>query len=849
MAPPRFWTASSARPLWFGWLPALALWPFCALAGEPVAAPAPAPDAHYWSLQAPRRTPPPAVQQTAWCRNPVDQFVLAELEQAGLSPTPEADRATLLRRVTFDLTGLPPTPAEIANFRLDHSAGAYEKVVDRLLASPRYGERWARHWLDVVRFAESHGFEMNQPRNTAWPYRDYVIRAFNEDLPYDRFVFEQLAGDTVGVDEATGFLVAGPWDQVKSPDEQLTKQQRADELHDMVATAGTAFLGLTVGCARCHDHKFDPLSQRDYYSLQAVFTGVNHGERTWRAADETRRVADLAAVRAELATLDPRLARFEPPARVPAPADTNAVPRRPAVTARRNTDRFAPVTTHRVRFTITASSGGEPGLDELEIFTAGEHPTNAALAGAGAKLTVSGTLPGYAIHQAAHLNDGRYGNEWSWISADAGRGWVQVEFPAPTTIDRVVWSRDRSGGFADRVTTGYRIETATADEQWVTVADAADRLPYRTPAAPGGGYSAAGRGPAAAAELAELLARRARLEQRAAELAVTRKVYSGQFAPPATAHLLYRGDPLQPREAVTPAGPARVTPEFQLPDSASDAERRAGFARWLTDPRNPLPARVIVNRLWHYHFGQGLVGTPSDFGAMGGRPSHPALLDWLATELPAAGWRLNPIQRLLVLSATYRQGGDGRPDAEAKDAGNRLLWRFAPQRLEAEELRDAILATSGKLDLRMGGPGFDVFQPNDNYVRVYSPKETFGPDEWRRMIYQFKPRMQQDGVFGAFDCPDGAQIAPQRSSSITALQALNLLNSGFLLQQAGFFAERLEQEAGAGRPAQIERAFALAFGRHPTAHETAAALELVSQAGLPALCRALFNANEFVFVF
>ncbi len=827
----------------------LPLTPGAIRAADPSPAPAMPGTNAFWSLQPPLRPALPSVHLADWSRTPIDRFILARLESESLPPTPEADRATLIRRVTFDLTGLPPTPEAITAFVYDNTPDAYERVVDRLLASPHYGERWARHWLDVVRFAESHGFEMNQPRATAWPYRDYVIRAFNEDKPYDRFVLEQLAGDTVGVDEATGFLVGGPWDQVKSPDVQLTQQQRADELHDMVATAGSAFLGLTVGCARCHNHKFDPISQTDYYSLSAIFAGVEHGERDWRPPDAPKRTAELAQVRQDLAAVDTGLVRFEPLARWPVGSGTNDAPLRPAVNARQNSDHFAPVAARFVRFTITGSSSGEPCLDELEVITAGPNPTNVALASAGAKISVSSTLPGYAIHQPEHLNDGRYGNDWSWISNEAGKGWVQLELAETNTIDRVVWGRDRLARLADRVPTKYSIEVATDTNHWITVASSRDRVPFQTDAPPASGYTSAGLPPESARELETLLARRAELNARQKQLAIQKTVYAGKFTTPPTSHLLFRGDPLQPREAVTPAGLARVNPAFQLPADAPEATRRAGLARWICAPENPLAARVIVNRLWHYHFGQGIVNTPSDFGVMGFRPTHPELLDWLATELMANGWHLKPLQRLIVLSAVYRQAVTSNPPAQDRDAGNRWLWHFAPQRLEAEEIRDAILATTGKLDLRMGGPGFDVFQANDNYVRVYSAKEEFGPAEWRRMIYQFKPRMQQDGVFGAFDCPDGAQIAPKRTSSITALQALNLLNSQFLLQQAGFLAERLTREAGAEPPNQVARAFILAFGRPPTGRESATAGQFVQQNGLPAFCRALFNANEFVFVY
>ncbi|MHB8521141.1 MAG: DUF1549 and DUF1553 domain-containing protein [Limisphaerales bacterium] len=824
----------------------------------------------FWSFMPPVRPPLPKTKQTAWVRTPIDRFILSRLEKDNLAPAPEADRVTLMRRLSFDLLGLPPTPKELDGFVHDRNPDAWEKLVDRMLASPRYGERWARHWLDAVRFAESHGFEMNQPRPNAWPYRDYVVRAFNEDKPYNQFVLEQLAGDAVGADEATGFLVGGAWDQVKSPDVQLTLQQRADELNDMTATTGSAFLGLTVGCARCHDHKFDPIAQRDYYSLQAIFAGVQHGERAWHRLDETRRQSETESVRRALAALDPQLERFEPLAQGQNQAEVSAAPAnqsgpnatqsaasamtnvafRPAVNPLRNVDRFAPAPARFVRFTITATTDAEPCLDELEIYAAGETPRNVALAAAGAKTTASGTLPNFAQHKLEHLNDGRYGNSRSWISDQKGKGWVQIELPATVMINRAVWGRDREGTYTDRLATKYRIEVAVDPGQWKLVASSNDRHPYKAGAPADAGYSAAGMAAGAAAELQTLLTQQRTLEARLAELTAAPMIYAGRFetAPPPT-YRLYRGDPMQKRELLAPSGISAVLPNLELPADTSDQRRRLALGRWICDPQNPLTARVIVNRLWQHHFGQGLVNTPSDFGHMGDRPSHPELLDWLATELVANGWHLKPIQRLILLSAAYRQSSSSNPRALKLDASNRLLWRFTPQRLEAEEIRDAILATSGKLDLRMGGPGFDLFEPNNNYVRVYNPRQEFGPAEWRRMIYQFKPRMQQDAIFGAFDCPDGAQIAPRRNTSITPLQALNLLNSGFIIRQSEFLAARLRHEAGADPDAQVRRAFQLAFSRAPARRELVSSARFIHREGLAAFCRALFNANEFMFVY
>jgi hypothetical protein len=330
-------------------------------------------------------------------------------------------------------------------------------------------------------------------------------------------------------------------------------------------------------------------------------------------------------------------------------------------------------------------------------------------------------------------------------------------------------------------------------------------------------------------------------------------VYAGSFVQPEPTHRLHRGDPMSKREVVQPAALRAVPVPFERlshsADITEEQSRRLALGAWITNKDNPLTARVMVNRIWQYHFGTGLVETASDFGVNGQTPSHPELLDWLAIEFMQRGWSVKAMHRLIVTSATYRQASAARPDAMAIDASARLLWRFPPRRLEAEPIRDSILAVSGTLDLRMGGPGFSVFEPNDNYVRVYNPKKTYGPMEWRRMIYGTKVRMQQDATFGAFDCPDGGQIAPKRTTSTTPLQALNLLNSEFVLQQAQLMAERLKREQGDDVAEQVRAAFALAFNREPTRDEIEVSSQFIKSQSLPLFCRALFNANEFIYVY
>jgi mono/diheme cytochrome c family protein len=1026
------------------WIDQGANWPDTASATDDVA--------NHWSF---RPLQPQGIpgSTTAWERNPIDAFVATRLKPLSLEPSPIADRATLLRRLSFDLLGLPPAPDDLAEFLADNSPDAYERLVDRLLASPHFGERWARHWLDVVRFAESDGFETNQPRPNAWPYRDYVIRAFNDDRPYDQFVLEQLAGDATGVDEATGFIVGGAWDRVKSPDPGLTAQQRADELHDMVSTTGSAFLGLTVGCARCHNHKFDPISQSDYYSMKAVFSGVQHGDRPLRPADFPQREQQATQIRAELARVDQGLRAFEPlayvggslreprsvtllldddtpdaiaptqpdvtqlaprlglephragtaPGQASDPGDARrlpnlgrnysywnnvagrnvftwnprvtgtfhvwvswgcgwnthakdarylldldgdlatkedqrevasvdqqrfadgsggneqqplwsgffpvgihdfrpttrlilrggqtqayvtadliclqevrptdqtadrppqaSMPRLPSLRAsvhrKTNVERFAPIRAKFVRMIIEqTNNGSQPCVDEFEVMTVGSMPRNVALQ---ATATSSSNLPGYDIHQLKHVNDGRYGNSASWISNEPGRGWIQLEFAEPEEIDRVLWSRDRAenGQFSDRIPTRYRIEAGLSPETMFVVATSDDRLSFERNLA--SLPTRTGLTPSEQLDAEHLVRQQGSLNATLRQLSESRQAYAGRFVAPEPTFRFHRGDPLQPREPVVPAGISTFGGDLQLTGETPEASRRQQLARWITNPANPLKGRVLVNRFWHFHFGQGLVTTPSDLGRNGARPSHPELLDWLAIEATPRGAtnevaaesgvaRLSPkrLHRLIVTSATYQQNSAVRQDGVLADAGTRFLWRFPPRRLEAEPLRDAILMVCGNLDDRMEGPGFDLFEPNTNYVKVYNTRHEFGPAEWRRMVYQSKPRMQLDDTFGQFDCPDAGQITPKRTTSITALQALNLLNSHFIVQQSALFAARLERDAGNDEDAQVRRAFQLIFLREPATDEFAASVQLIRQHSLEAFSRAMLNASEFLFVF
>ncbi|MDB6032633.1 MAG: Planctomycete cytochrome [Verrucomicrobiales bacterium] len=827
----------------------------------------------HWSFQPVQRPPVPLANPKPKVTNPIDAFITAKLAEKKLTASREADRVTLIRRLYFVVLGMPPTPEEVATFLADKRPLAFERLVDKVLDDPRYGERWGRHWLDVIRFAESNGFETNRERPNAWRFRDYVIAAFNQDKPYDQFIREQIAGDALGVDVATGFLVGGPVDIVGSPDIVLTSQQRADQIDDMVGTTGTAFLGLTLGCARCHSHKFDPISHREYYSMSAIFAGVRHGDRTLALPKE--RKEQIAKLDADIKDLETRLARFIPKASVATPASgTNGNKLRPPVNAVRNEEVLAQVEAKFVRFTISAATGGEPCIDELEVWSGNR---NVALATNGTKPTASGSLSGYDIHKLEHVNDGRAGNNRSWISSESGRGWVQLEFPRPERIDRIVWGRDRDGQFKDRLATNYRIEAATTTNAWKVVASSADREPFKgqveKPAGPVYRFEDA---PIAEAEqgrrwLAEL--EKARKER--SSLSKSPSVYAGTFSQPSETFRFHRGDPMQNREAVAPGTLAVYNP-LTLDPNTPEQQRRVQLANWISSPENPLTARVLVNRLWQHHFGVGLVTTPNDFGKNGARPSHPELLDWLAAELmhpgPAiengvgkpkgplivqarstqdsgtAAWSIKHIQKLILTSATWRQSSAPREEALQVDAASRLLWRFPPRRLEAEGIRDSILAVSGNLDRTVGGPSFFLHDVDRENVYHYHPKEKFGPAESRRMVYAFKVRMEQDGIFGSFDCPDGSLVMPKRSVSTTPLQALNLFNSRFILDQSETLATRLRKEAGADSAAQVQRAWQLAFNRLPDSTESKEAVAFAQTEGLPALCRAVLNSNEFLFI-
>lgn len=760
----------------------------------------------------------------------IDEFVQKKLTGNQLTLSPPADRRTWFRRVSYDLTGLPPSPEEMEAFLSDSTPNSKETIVERLLASNRYGERWAQHWLDVVRYADTHGFEVNTERAWAWPYRDYVIRSFNSDLPWDQFIRESIAGDAYGKPEATGFLVtaAALLPGQIGKDEASKRLARQDELGEIITNVGEAFLGLSIGCARCHDHKFDPVSARDYYSMQAFFAGVKYGNRPLEDKELQKTVEDLYEklhpIEAELTSISVLALQ----AGQRAPLSTTA-----------NLEHFPEIETKRIRFTVLSTIRDnlrEPYIDELEIYnTDGE---NVALTGTAKS----------AGSNSTSINDGVYGNKSTWKSRTKGKGEVIITLTQKERVHKIIWGRDRTGKIPDRLASQYRIEAEVSDGSWQTLATSKNRLPFDQKRIKDPLYQLEDIQPEFRKRGAGLAASRAALEKILIEKNGGHQfVFAAQSHEPEPMHLLNRGDPEQPGEIVAPASLAFLNP-VALPENSRDLERRDVLAKWIADPDNPLTARVIVNRIWQWHFGTGLVSTPNDFGNLGMPPSHPELLDWLALDFIESGWSVKELHRKIVLSSTYGQSNLVHETGAKIDRDSRLLWRFPSRRIEAESIHDSILAVSGQLDFKMYGPGFNLFHSRGGTGGFKPIESHLAPEGRRRMVYAYKVRMERGGVFGAFDCPDAGQSAPNRGQSTTPIQALNLFNSSFTIDLSKDFAKEIVKRAGDDPTRQIAEAWNWTLARNPTPLEESDALLLVSKHGLASLCRALFNSNEFLFL-
>lgn len=805
-------------------------------------------DTEWWSLQHRRSVEPPEIRGAPerWRKNPIDAFIYRKLNQSGLQPSPLADRKTLIRRTSLDLTGLPPAWDEVDDFVRDSrdDDSAFESLVDRLLQSPRYGERWAQHWLDVIRWAETVGFETNLPRPNAWHYRDWVIDSLNADKPYDQFIFEQIAGDTVARDAALGFLVAGPANLPGQIGRDLSamRQARQDELDEVIRTVSQSLLGLTIDCARCHNHKFDPITQRDYYSMQAMFAGLNYGDRRLRGQQNDRWTAKIPEVKHRLQTLENRREQLRDQYHLRPPLRSV------------QTETFEPVEAECVRMRIDATATGAPAsLYEFEVYAAGDvdRPTNVALEESGAVPSASGFALANQTRHFENLVDGSVDKRqaFPWVNDKNGPAWIQVDLARPVLIDRITWHRGSS------MPASYVIEVQTpGSDQWTEVAHTRDRIPTVGDTRSAKQIQLAD---LSADQIAEIVGNRDQIRKARNErnrLAAGPQVYAASFmAQPAPTWLLRRGDPMQRTEQVAPTIPDVFKQIFvddanEIVEADSDAPevgRRLAFARHVTDPDHPLTARVMVNRIWQHHFGIGLVGTPSDFGKMGALPSHPELLDWLANDFVDHGWSVKHLHRRIVTSQTYRQSSRPRASALEVDADCRQLWRFPPRRLEAEAIRDSILQVSGKLNLKAGGPGFDFFNQRGG-LSDYTAHQTFDQSGWRRMIYAHKIRMQAIDIFGSFDCPDGGQMKPRRTRSITPLQSLSLLNSPFVNRQAEFFADRIRGLPSDSLEEQVDHAFRIAFSRLPNPAEQNLMVTLAEEHGLQQVCRAIFNSSEFV---
>jgi Protein of unknown function (DUF1553)/Protein of unknown function (DUF1549)/Planctomycete cytochrome C len=728
-------------------------------------------DRRHWAFQPLVKVEPPAVADSDHARTPIDRFILAGLAAKGLTRAGPASREHLIRRVTFDLTGLPPTPDEVEAFlQAADPAAAYEALVDRLLANPHYGERWGRHWLDVARYADSDGYESDADRPTAYHYRDFVIKALNDDLPFDVFTRRQLAGDEFEPDDpralaATGFLAAGP--SAELPDKLLEEErlrQRYIELDDMVSTSGAALLGLTVGCARCHDHKFDPIPTRDYYRLLAA---LHSGDRA-EVPLGTR--AEVAASKRAKAEWEKERAAAE--GRLQEWLDGQKKVLGPALRRQK--------------------------IDQLPLTDAEKALLRDKPDSADAKALAKKYEKGLAITDA----------DWRAAMDDASRR---------------QW-----------------------DDLTGKVAAVQKRKPKALPAA---------------------LAFRDFGPKPAPSWLFARGDFHDRTTPIELGFLtvLTRGKPAADYWAEGRAGGDRADTTYQ----------RRALAAWTTDPEHgagPLLARVIVNRVWQHHFGEGLVRTPNDFGTRGERPSHPELLDWLAADLVSHGWKLKRLHRMILLSATYRQHTRFDPAKAKADPDNRLLWRMPPRRLEAEALRDAMLALSGTLNLEMYGPAFKAPITADAMVarnlKTPYPKDVAdGPAVHRRSVYMFHKRVIPYPLFQAFDTPDAQQCTGRRNVTTVAPQALALLNDAFVRARAGDFAFRLSREAGDDAAALVDRAYRLVFGRPPAEAERDAGVEFLARQmrdrlgrdpkaaadevrwqALTDYCQVLFGLNEFIYV-
>lgn len=846
-------------------------------------------------------------------QNPIDHFIVAKLHEKGLPQSPLASLSERLRRLSVDLRGLPLSPEYIPELQEPFShAGEvvdafYEQTVERFLADPAYGEKWARHWLDIAHYADTHGFERDQRRPNAWRYRDYVIDRWNSDIPYHQFIREQIAGDALAPQDhaaviATGFLAAGPYDFVGQEETQnavLRRQARFDDLDDMLTQVMTSICGVTIHCARCHDHKLDPISQTEYYEMLSILAAVRRTDRPVdyselqdydRAHDElAKKIANLRSELRKLrhhgldladvigggngfgtgklnAGLDPasgnvqlekrgfldniRLNQFSPIQRLG--VDGIAIP-----------DGLIDGKPQRLTISSTgleiplpdtsgacwdAVRNGPVHSQHSTLLDGIDYATEHAILGTHANVALTFDLDQLRQTSTQTFTHFRSGVGYFGLTEKNGASVVifidgveAATFPhlgrsdGLQSIDIELNSKQRfltllitDGGngishdqvcFIDPTLTG---ETTNTDP---IAADSLNKEIQRLER-----------------ELADAQAAKAQLQPPI-------RYFGIKAFDETPVSRLRRGNPEDPIEPVQPNTLRCLPTKFSLSGViTTDEERRQAFAQWLTAPDHPLVARVIVNRLWHYHFGRGLVDTPSDFGLGGNLPSHPELLDWLASELIEHNGSIKHIQRLICRSHTYQQSSRRDESALTQDAQNQYLWRRSPKRLDAEALRDTVLSMSGCLDRRFHGPGYEDFEYREEYAPVYRYIPANEPRLWRRSIYRYIVRTTTHQFLATLDCPNAANLTPVRDHTTTPLQALALLNNDFMRDQALRFADRLRLECGDDREKQINTAFELAFLRRPSERELSAATKLLEHSDLATLCLMLFNANEFIFV-
>ncbi len=859
----------------------------------------------WWSrtnLEAPRVPP-----KDSWTRNQIDRFVLKKLVQRKLEPSQPASPLALVRRLTYDLTGLPPSPEEVDEFLSQYAQDAdqaYEQLVDRLLASPRYGERFARHWLDVAKYADTCGYDKDKLRPNAWPYRDYVIRSFNEDKPYGQFVKEQVAGDALFPGQpdgilGLGFLAAGPWDFIghaEVPESKIDgKVARNLDRDDMVSNVFNTFCAVTIQCARCHEHKGDPIGQKHYYSLQSIFAAVDKADREFGVAPEKER--QKTALQARIKILGEKISKAESTLKGKGGERLSKLDKE-ILKLQKSGGQVVKGPEHGYHSLVVKSSGIRKWVqvdlgDKLELRKVILHAAHDNHNGIGAGFGFPVRFKVIASNREEFSRSQVLIDRSKKDFANPGLLPVELAVRSSARFLRIEATRlaKRSNDYIFALD-----ELRVLDEEGLNLAErkkvkALDSIeaPNRwTKANLTDGKWAKSKIPSNDGKLAELRKKRqsfvkslrspaeresmekSREELKKAETKLSglpkgEMVYAatthfkprGNFKPtngkPRMIRVLHRGEVTQPKEPVRPGTFPLFGDEpwqFDLPEVHDESARRAALAEWLVRKDHPLTWRTIANRVWQWHFGEPIVGSPNDFGPLGREPTHPELLDWLALSFRDSGGSFKKLHKLIVMSATYRQSSLGN-EAKAKvDSSNQFLWRMNRRKLSAEEIRDSVLAVSGKLNLEMGGPGYYLFALEKTAHSPHYEYHKFNPEDTkshRRSVYRFIVRSQPNPFMTTLDCADSSQSTPKRNETLTALQALSLLNNKFSLAMARHFASRLEKEAE-DLPSQVRLGHKLVTGRYTNAGEQELLVAYGHKHGLQNLCRALYNLSEFSYL-